>query len=159
ARRGRSRRLPPASSPRGWPRRCRRDHRPWCRSGPARRVAARRESTSALGADPNGAGVPIMPPAAVTTLHGMTRPASRAIDELDGDIEHWAAPVLVRQSVDRIISTHPQSLERLQADPGFGRALIAVLGASNSLARLVEQHDDALIVLTELDSRPPLDPA
>jgi glutamate-ammonia-ligase adenylyltransferase len=93
------------------------------------------------------------------TLAPVPRPGPRPVDRLAVDIEHTAAPDLVRRAVERVTGAQPRSMRWIETNPTFGSALVAVAGASNSLVRLVEQHADALAILTDLETRPPLDPA
>jgi [glutamine synthetase] adenylyltransferase / [glutamine synthetase]-adenylyl-L-tyrosine phosphorylase len=77
--------------------------------------------------------------------------------DLDEAIEFSAAPVAVRISLDRLCARDPGLPERLSADPPLAEAIVAVVGASRSLAVLVDADPDAVDVLADLATRPPVD--
>jgi glutamate-ammonia-ligase adenylyltransferase len=64
----------------------------------------------------------------------------------------------VAAAIDRMVERDPTLAGRLDADAGLREALVAVMGASRSLTRLLERRPDAIEVLADLDTRPPLDP-
>ena len=81
----------------------------------------------------------------------------REID-LDEAIERSAAPAPVRAALERIHADPSAPIDRLNSDPLLQAALVAILAASRSLTRLVEQRPaDTFAVLGELDARPRLD--
>jgi glutamate-ammonia-ligase adenylyltransferase len=80
-----------------------------------------------------------------------------ALTELDRDVEASAAPAAVRAALDRLADRHAGLVDRLTSDDAFRSAIVAVLGASRSLTRLLEADDGAIEVLASLDRRPALD--
>lgn len=72
-------------------------------------------------------------------------------------IERSAAPGPVAAAVDRMVEGDPALADRLEADAALRDALVAVMGASRSLTRLLERRPEAVEVLAGLDTRPPLD--
>jgi glutamate-ammonia-ligase adenylyltransferase len=76
--------------------------------------------------------------------------------DLDTVIDRSAAPAFVRTAIDRLVTADGELHERLEKDDDLARALIAVLAASRSLTRFVEQHPvDAVQTLSALDVRAP----
>ena len=69
-------------------------------------------------------------------------------------IDRSAAPAEVGPVIDRLVESDPSLPDRLAADPRLLEALLAVLGASRSIARLVETDPGVLDVLGDLDRRP-----
>jgi glutamate-ammonia-ligase adenylyltransferase len=65
----------------------------------------------------------------------------------------------VSQLLARMEERDPKILGRLEADIPLAEALVAVLGASRSMARLCQTDPGALDVLAHLDRRPSLDPS
>jgi [glutamine synthetase] adenylyltransferase / [glutamine synthetase]-adenylyl-L-tyrosine phosphorylase len=72
-------------------------------------------------------------------------------DALDDAVDRSAAPTWVRAALDRLAEARLGLADELRADAALADALVAVLGASRSLTRLLEQDPDALDVLRALD--------
>ena len=77
--------------------------------------------------------------------------------QIPGDLlelaDRSASPAAVRVALIRLLESAPGAMERA-ADPAIARSLVAVLAASRSLTRLVENRADAAIaVLADLDHR------
>ena len=79
------------------------------------------------------------------------------LPDLDDAIERSAAPAGVRIGIERLLEAEPDAEARLRADRGLVAALVAVMGASRSLGRLVTTDPGIIDVLADLDRRPPLD--
>ncbi len=77
--------------------------------------------------------------------------AARGLQAL---IERSAAPGAVATAVARLVEAHPGRAGRLDDDPAFARAAVAVLGASRAATRLLERDPVALELLSDLDHRP-----
>jgi glutamate-ammonia-ligase adenylyltransferase len=75
--------------------------------------------------------------------------------ELEEAAERSAAPVASRHALERLARQQPDSIERLDADPGLAAAVVTVTGASRHLTHLVENDPEALDVLANLDERRP----
>jgi glutamate-ammonia-ligase adenylyltransferase len=58
--------------------------------------------------------------------------------------------------MERLVASQPEAAERLESDPGLARAVVAVMAASRSLARLLAVDPTALEVLAGLDTRAPV---
>jgi glutamate-ammonia-ligase adenylyltransferase len=71
---------------------------------------------------------------------------------LTAAVERSAAPAEVGAAVDRLLEQRPELADGL-AEPHCRDALVAVLGASRSLTRLVEAEPRAVEVLSSLDER------
>ena len=80
--------------------------------------------------------------------------ADRAVDRA---VERSAAPATVAIAVDTLAETHPDLRDRLEADAGLLDALVTVAAASRVLTRLLVSDPDAVDVLADLDTRPPLE--
>lgn len=72
-------------------------------------------------------------------------------------VEYSAAPVAVRVALERLGTRHADLTERLEAEQSLTEALVAVLGASRSLAVQVDADPGSLDVLADLATRPPVD--
>jgi glutamate-ammonia-ligase adenylyltransferase len=83
--------------------------------------------------------------------------ATRALGEL---VERSADPARVRDALDRWTDGDPALLDRLEGDPELAVAVVAVLGASRSLATVLRTDPVALAVLAgrEEPTAPPEDP-
>ena len=77
--------------------------------------------------------------------------ASIALREV---VERSAAPAAVNLALERLAEAHHGTLERLQGDDGLSEAVVAVMGASRSLTRLLVTDPASLDVLAALDQRP-----
>ena len=73
--------------------------------------------------------------------------------ELEEAAERSAAPVASRHTLEQLARHQPDSIERLDADPGLAAAVVTVTGASRHLTHLVENDPEALDVLAALDER------
>ncbi len=75
-------------------------------------------------------------------------------------VERSAEPERVRHALERLDRAHPGLVDRLEASPRLTAALVAVLGASRSLGRLLEVDAAALDQLERLEERaaPPVAP-
>jgi [glutamine synthetase] adenylyltransferase / [glutamine synthetase]-adenylyl-L-tyrosine phosphorylase len=71
--------------------------------------------------------------------------------ELEQLIERSASPPEVSLFLERLAAAQPDVPARLGGDPALAGALVAVLGASRSLARLCERDPAALEVLAHLE--------
>jgi glutamate-ammonia-ligase adenylyltransferase len=71
-------------------------------------------------------------------------------------VERSADPARVRAALDRLAAAHPGLSDRLEAASGLTAALVAVLGASRSLARLLVGDPVALDQLARLEDRAPV---
>lgn len=84
-----------------------------------------------------------------------TAESTAALEQL---IERSATPPEVARFLERLAGAQPDAPGRLSGDPALAQALVAVVAASRSLARLCEQEPAALEVLAHLDqpfSSPP----
>ena len=81
--------------------------------------------------------------------------ADRAVDRA---VERSAAPVAVAIALDALSEARPDLRERLEADPALLSTLVAVTGASRFLTRLLVADPNALDVVEDLGTRPPLTP-
>jgi len=79
------------------------------------------------------------------------------VDVVGRAIEQSAAPGEVGTSLDRLREQSPGLWERLAEDGALLEALVAVVGASRFLTRLLLVEPAALDVLADLDARPPID--
>jgi glutamate-ammonia-ligase adenylyltransferase len=71
-------------------------------------------------------------------------------------IDRSAAPALVRAAMQRLVADDRPVAEQLAADEHLQIAVIAVVAASRSLARLIEQRpDETFAILCDLANRPP----
>ena len=73
------------------------------------------------------------------------------IDEL---VERSAAPASVRIAIERLTESDTGAGERMASDRRLAEAVVAVLAASRSLARLIESDPAAIDVLARLDEPP-----
>ena len=65
-------------------------------------------------------------------------------------VERSAAPLAVGLAVERIAAEQPGAAERLAADPGLLDAVVAVCGASRTMASLLAADAEALDALADL---------
>ena len=73
-------------------------------------------------------------------------------------MEHSAAPVAVRASLENLLDGAPAVVEQIASTPTLAEPTIAVMAASRSLTRTIEADPPtALAVLADLDRRPPMD--
>jgi glutamate-ammonia-ligase adenylyltransferase len=79
------------------------------------------------------------------------------IAALEREVEASAAPAAVRAALDRMRDDRPAVARRLLDDDRLRAAVVAVVGASRSLTRLLEADGDAIDVLAALDRRAPVD--
>jgi glutamate-ammonia-ligase adenylyltransferase len=79
---------------------------------------------------------------------------ARVLPEVIGEaVERSAAPAAVDVALTRLAEAHPELPDRLVADEALRDAVVAVLGASRFLTRLVLADPGALDVLADLDRR------
>ncbi|MBW3556728.1 MAG: bifunctional [glutamine synthetase] adenylyltransferase/[glutamine synthetase]-adenylyl-L-tyrosine phosphorylase [Actinobacteria bacterium] len=71
-------------------------------------------------------------------------------------IPRAADPQAVEVALERLVAAMPALAARLQEDPGLRTAVVAVVGASQSMARLLRNDPAAVDVLATLDRRPGL---
>ncbi|MBO0893100.1 MAG: hypothetical protein J2O39_01885, partial [Acidimicrobiales bacterium] len=76
-----------------------------------------------------------------------TAESTAALEQL---IERSASPPEVARFLERLTTAQPDAPARLAGDPGLAQALVAVVAASRSLARLCEKDPAALEVLAHL---------
>jgi glutamate-ammonia-ligase adenylyltransferase len=72
----------------------------------------------------------------------------------DEEVDHSAAPAAVRTGLASLADANPTGAAHLAEEPDLRRAVIAILGASRSLGRLLVADDEAVAVLRRLDQRP-----
>jgi glutamate-ammonia-ligase adenylyltransferase len=72
-------------------------------------------------------------------------------------IEFSAAPAAVRLTLGRVVERQPDADERLRSEPRLAEAVIAVAGASRSLALQVEADPGSLDTLARLDDPVPVE--
>jgi len=82
-------------------------------------------------------------------MEGPSHPLPATVDDA---VERSAAPDEVGAAVGRLVATHDGLADRLEDDDLLD-ALVAVLGASRSLTRLLEHDATAVDVLADLDRR------
>lgn len=71
---------------------------------------------------------------------------------LEADIERTARPAEVRAALTRLLARHPSLRHHLDQNAQLRSGLFAVLGASRSLTRLIDQRPEAIDVLADLDA-------
>ncbi len=76
---------------------------------------------------------------------------------LDDAVDRSASPAWVRAAVERLVEGRPELADELADDRSLRAPLLAVVAASRSLTRLLEQDDDALDVLRHLEHPVPVD--
>lgn len=75
-------------------------------------------------------------------------------------VDRSAAPATVRAVLARLAEDDPDLIASLEGDTALREAAVAVVAASRSLSRLIEQHPrECLAVLADLDHRAPVDRA
>ena len=78
------------------------------------------------------------------------------VTTVDEAVERSAAPATVRIALEQLGEVHRRLPDRLAEDACLLEALVAVLGASRFLTRLLVSDRTALAVLAQLDHRPPV---
>ncbi len=81
------------------------------------------------------------------------------VADLVSEIDRCAAPARVSAAMEAVRELDPDLDRRLADTPELTHRLVTVLAASRSMARLLSSQPDAIDVLVDLDSRPPLDAA
>lgn len=72
-------------------------------------------------------------------------------DTIGEAVDRSAAPASVQAALERMVERRPELDAELRRDGGLLTTLVAVIGASRALTRLLEQDDGALDVLRHLD--------
>lgn len=76
------------------------------------------------------------------------------MDGISRLIDASASPAVVAGVLQRMAEEDPDLVSRLEACPRLAGALVAVVGASRSMARLCESRPEALDILADLDTPP-----